>query len=74
MKVEWEGSKKMPSIPELMGKIPEFTRRAKLHDEITVKILEIVNEINVKIDTIIIPKLEGIEKKCQHPSYQKQKK
>ena len=53
----------MPSIPELMAKIPQFTKRAELHDQISVKTLEIVNEINVKIDTIIIPKIEEIERK-----------
>ena len=52
----------MPSIPELMAKIPQFTKRAELHDQISVKTLEIVNEINVKIDTIIIPALEKLEK------------
>ena len=44
--------KMLPNIPELMKKIPEFTKRAELHGEITVKILEIVDEINQKMDTL----------------------
>ena len=47
---------------ELMNKIPEITKNIELHDQISVKTLEIINEINQKIDNIIIPKLEKLEK------------
>ena len=43
---------RMPNIPELLGKIPEYQKRAELHDEITVKILELVNENNERIAQI----------------------
>lgn len=42
--------KKIPNIPELLGKLPEYQKRAELHDQITVKILELVDEIYKIVD------------------------
>ena len=59
-------SKAPKMFENLLGINPrQAVKEAKLHGDITVKILEIVNEINQKIDGIIIPKLEKLEKDLQ---------
>lgn len=61
----------MSNIGQLMKQIPKIKERAELHDKISVKTLEIVNEINQKIDTIIIPALEKLEKQQNKSVFQK---
>ena len=46
--------------------IMEMTEKAELSFEMTKKTLEIINEINQKINTIIIPKIEEIEKQLKY--------
>ena len=45
-----------------LGGIMQKMQQAELSFKMTKKTLELVNEINQKINTIIIPKIEEIEK------------
>lgn len=40
-------------VSKYLKKIPEFQKKAELHDAVCVKTLEIVDEINMKLDKII---------------------
>ena len=42
----------MSNIGKLMKQIPEITKRAELHDQISVKTLEIVNEMQKELEEI----------------------
>jgi len=45
--------------------ILEVQRKAELHDKITQKTLELINETNILIKTVVIPKIEEMEKKLE---------
>jgi len=45
--------------------VAEVQRKAQLHDKIAQKTLEIINENNILLKTVIIPKIEKIEKKME---------
>ena len=45
-----------------LGDIQQKIKQAELSFKMTQKTLEITNEIKIKMDTILIPKIEEIEK------------